>query len=85
MKIDTCYAFSQILPDMTSVIGKWQSLNRKEMMNGEEKDTKIEGTAAQTSDNNETPGNSIPSIFISYHYDLCKLSGMTWTYMFLSC
>ena len=61
-----------------SIIGNWQSLNKKETMNGEEKDTKTEGSAAQTS------GNSIPSIFLSYPYDLCKRSGMTWTCMFLS-
>ncbi|XP_059187700.1 nucleolar pre-ribosomal-associated protein 1 isoform X2 [Centropristis striata] len=46
---------SRILPDMTSIVAKWQSLSKKEKMDGEEKKTKTEGRAEQTDDKNEVP------------------------------
>lgn len=49
------YVF-QILPDITSVIAKWQSLSKKEMTNDEEKNTPTEGSVTQTDDKNENPG-----------------------------
>ncbi|KAG8001883.1 Nucleolar pre-ribosomal-associated protein 1 [Nibea albiflora] len=47
--------FSKILPDMTSIVSKWQSLSKKEKTNGEEKVTKTEGSAPQTDNKNEMP------------------------------
>lgn len=44
---------------MTSIIAKWQSLSKKEKMNGEEKNPKTEGIVAQTNDKNEIPGTSM--------------------------
>nr|XP_046245595.1 nucleolar pre-ribosomal-associated protein 1 [Scatophagus argus] len=46
---------SKILPDMTSIVAKWQSLSKKEKANGEGKKTKSEGSAAQTDDKNQMP------------------------------
>ncbi|TMS07347.1 Nucleolar pre-ribosomal-associated protein 1 [Larimichthys crocea] len=46
---------SKILPDMTSIVAKWQSLSKKEKTNGEEKVTKPEGSAPQTDNKNEMP------------------------------
>ncbi|XP_076592199.1 nucleolar pre-ribosomal-associated protein 1 [Chaetodon auriga] len=46
---------SKILPDMTSIVAKWQSLSKKEKMDDEEKKTKTEETAAQRDDKNEIP------------------------------
>uniref|UniRef100_A0A8C4IF92 Nucleolar pre-ribosomal-associated protein 1 n=1 Tax=Dicentrarchus labrax TaxID=13489 RepID=A0A8C4IF92_DICLA len=46
---------SKILPDMTSIVAQWQSLSKKEKINGEEKKTKTQGSAAQTDDKNEMP------------------------------
>lgn len=44
---------------MTSIVAKWQSLSKKEKTNGEEKVTKTEGSAPQTDNKNEMPGNNI--------------------------
>lgn len=49
------YAF-QILPDITSVIAKWQSLSKKEKMNDEGKNIPTEGSVTQTDDKKENPG-----------------------------
>ncbi|XP_035536073.1 nucleolar pre-ribosomal-associated protein 1 [Morone saxatilis] len=46
---------SKILPDMTSIVAQWQSLSKKEKINGEEKKTKTQGSAAQTDEKNEMP------------------------------
>ncbi|XP_032363230.1 nucleolar pre-ribosomal-associated protein 1 [Etheostoma spectabile] len=46
---------SKILPDITSIVSKWQSLSKKEKMDGEEKTAKIEGSAEQTDNKNEAP------------------------------
>ncbi|XP_040902942.1 nucleolar pre-ribosomal-associated protein 1 [Toxotes jaculatrix] len=46
---------SKILPDMTSIVAKWQSLSKKEKTGGEEKKTKTEASAEQTADKNEVP------------------------------
>ncbi|XP_070685256.1 nucleolar pre-ribosomal-associated protein 1 [Pempheris klunzingeri] len=46
---------SKILPDITSIVAKWQSLSKKEKMEGEEKKTKTEGKAQQTENKNEAP------------------------------
>ncbi|KAL7400418.1 hypothetical protein ABVT39_012092 [Epinephelus coioides] len=46
---------SKILPDMTSIVAKWQSLSKKEKTDGEEKQTKTEGSAEQTDNKNEVP------------------------------
>ncbi|KAM8769351.1 nucleolar pre-ribosomal-associated protein 1 isoform 2-T2 [Acanthopagrus schlegelii] len=46
---------SKILPDMTSIVSKWQSLSKKEKTDVEEKKTKAEESAAQTDDIKETP------------------------------
>lgn len=48
--------FFQVLPDITSVIAKWQSLSKKEKMNDEGKNTPTEGSVMQTDDKNEIPG-----------------------------
>uniref|UniRef100_A0A671V9A0 URB1 ribosome biogenesis homolog n=1 Tax=Sparus aurata TaxID=8175 RepID=A0A671V9A0_SPAAU len=45
---------SKILPDMTGIVSKWQSLSKKEKTNAEEKKTKTEESAAQTDDKKET-------------------------------
>uniref|UniRef100_A0A8C4IDY3 Nucleolar pre-ribosomal-associated protein 1 n=1 Tax=Dicentrarchus labrax TaxID=13489 RepID=A0A8C4IDY3_DICLA len=50
---------SKILPDMTSIVAQWQSLSKKEKINGEEKKTKTQGSAAQTDDKNEMPAELI--------------------------
>ncbi|KAM9358652.1 nucleolar pre-ribosomal-associated protein 1 [Symphorus nematophorus] len=44
---------SKILPDMTSIVAKWQSLSKKEKTTGEEKKTKTEESDAQTDDKND--------------------------------
>lgn len=50
----------QILPDMTSVVAKWQSLTKKEKTDGEDKKSKKEANAAATTDGkSEAPGNHI--------------------------
>ncbi|TKS80797.1 Nucleolar pre-ribosomal-associated protein 1 URB1 ribosome biogenesis 1 -like protein [Collichthys lucidus] len=46
---------SKILPDMTSIVAKWQSLSKKEKTHVEEKVTKTEGSAPQTDNKNEMP------------------------------
>ncbi|KAK2846727.1 hypothetical protein Q5P01_009726 [Channa striata] len=46
---------SKILPDMTSIVAKWQSLSKKEKMSGEERKTKTEGSAEQSVDKSEEP------------------------------
>ncbi|XP_054454141.1 nucleolar pre-ribosomal-associated protein 1 [Anoplopoma fimbria] len=46
---------SKILPDMTSIVAKWQSLSKKEKTDGEEKKTKTEGSAEQTD-------NKVPAV-----------------------
>ncbi|CAK6968909.1 nucleolar pre-ribosomal-associated protein 1 [Scomber scombrus] len=46
---------SKILPDMTSIVAKWQSLSKKEKTEGEGKTTKNEGSAEQTDTKNEAP------------------------------
>lgn len=46
----------QILPDITSVIAKWQSLSKKEKLNDEEKNIPAEGSVTQTVDKKEKPG-----------------------------
>ncbi|XP_044210403.1 nucleolar pre-ribosomal-associated protein 1 isoform X1 [Thunnus albacares] len=46
---------SKILPDMTSIVAKWQSLTKKEKTEGEGKTTKNEGSAEQTDAKNEDP------------------------------
>lgn len=45
-----------MLPDLTSIIAKWQSISKKEKVTGEEKQSKTEETVTQTSEENETPG-----------------------------
>uniref|UniRef100_A0A8D3C091 Nucleolar pre-ribosomal-associated protein 1 n=1 Tax=Scophthalmus maximus TaxID=52904 RepID=A0A8D3C091_SCOMX len=44
---------SKILPDMTSIVAKWQSLSKKEKMDCEGNKTKEAGSAEQTDDKNE--------------------------------
>uniref|UniRef100_A0A3B4UFA2 URB1 ribosome biogenesis homolog n=1 Tax=Seriola dumerili TaxID=41447 RepID=A0A3B4UFA2_SERDU len=46
---------SKILPDMTSIVAKWQSLSKKEKTSGEEKKAKTEGSGEQTDNKNEVP------------------------------
>ncbi|XP_074535890.1 nucleolar pre-ribosomal-associated protein 1 [Halichoeres trimaculatus] len=46
---------SKILPDMTSIVSKWQSLSKKEKTDGEEITKKSEGSAEQTADKSESP------------------------------
>ncbi|XP_041796305.1 nucleolar pre-ribosomal-associated protein 1 isoform X2 [Chelmon rostratus] len=46
---------SKILPDMTSIVAKWQSISKKEKTDDEEKKTKNEGSAAQIDDKKEMP------------------------------
>lgn len=48
--------FFQILPDITSVIAKWQSLSKKENMKNEEKNTPTERSVKETDEKNEIPG-----------------------------
>ncbi|GLD53499.1 nucleolar pre-ribosomal-associated protein 1 [Lates japonicus] len=46
---------SKILPDIASIVSKWQSLSKKGKTDGEEKKTETEGSAEQTDDKNEVP------------------------------
>lgn len=46
----------QVLPDLTSIIAKWQSISKKEKATGEEKQSKMEEAVTQTSEENENPG-----------------------------
>ncbi|XP_034557046.1 nucleolar pre-ribosomal-associated protein 1 [Notolabrus celidotus] len=46
---------SKILPDMTSIVSKWQSISKKEKTDGDEKKNKSEGSAEQTDNKNESP------------------------------
>lgn len=57
-------ALLQILPDMTSIVSKWQLLSKKEKTSSEEKKAKTEESAEQTDNKNEVPGNNICSTFI---------------------
>lgn len=60
--------FFQILPDITSIIAKWQSLSKKEKMNDEEKNTPTEGSVTQTDDKNEIPGTHTEhTSYVTYH------------------
>lgn len=59
--------FFQILPDITSVIAKWQSLSKKEKINNEEKNTPTEGSVTQTDDKNEIPGTHTEHTYVTYH------------------
>lgn len=59
--------FFQILPDITSVISKWQSLSKKEKINNEEKNTPLEGSVTQADVKNEIPGTRTEhSYFVVY-------------------
>lgn len=44
------------MPDLTSIIAKWQSISKKEKATGEEKQSKTEETVTQTSEEIENPG-----------------------------
>ncbi|XP_039986899.1 nucleolar pre-ribosomal-associated protein 1 [Xiphias gladius] len=55
---------SKILPDMTSIVAKWQSLSKKEKMDGEEKKAKTEGSAEQTDNKNEAPGAETAEVIL---------------------
>lgn len=44
------------MPDLTSIIAKWQSISKKEKATGEEKQSKTEESATKTSEENENPG-----------------------------
>uniref|UniRef100_A0A8D0DA07 URB1 ribosome biogenesis homolog n=1 Tax=Sander lucioperca TaxID=283035 RepID=A0A8D0DA07_SANLU len=44
---------SKILPDITSIVSKWQSLSKKEKTDSEENKAKTEGSAEQTDNKNE--------------------------------
>ncbi|XP_058490255.1 nucleolar pre-ribosomal-associated protein 1 [Solea solea] len=46
---------SKILPDMTSIVSQWQSLNKKEKTDSEEKKAETEGNAEQTDNKNTLP------------------------------
>ncbi|XP_035010769.2 nucleolar pre-ribosomal-associated protein 1 [Hippoglossus stenolepis] len=46
---------SKILPDMTSIVAKWQSLSKKEKTEGEDKKTKTEGSSEKTDNKKEEP------------------------------
>ncbi|KAM3616229.1 uncharacterized protein V6R79_014656 [Siganus canaliculatus] len=46
---------SKILPDIMSIVAKWQSLSKKEKVNGEEEKTKTEGSDAQAKEKSEMP------------------------------
>ncbi|TDH14693.1 hypothetical protein EPR50_G00022920 [Perca flavescens] len=48
-------ALSKILPDITSIVSKWQSLSKKEKTDGEEKKAKTEGSVEQTDNKNKGP------------------------------
>ncbi|XP_068174249.1 nucleolar pre-ribosomal-associated protein 1 [Antennarius striatus] len=49
---------SKVLPDITSIVAKWQSLGKKEKMSGEGKTAINQEIDAQTDDKNEVPGVS---------------------------
>lgn len=50
------FVLFQILPDMTSIIGKWQSLSKKEKTEGDA--TKVQnGKSIEEADDKETQGN----------------------------
>ncbi|KAM6988691.1 nucleolar pre-ribosomal-associated protein 1 isoform 2-T2 [Tautogolabrus adspersus] len=46
---------SKILPDMTGIVSKWQSISKKEKTDGEEKKNRTKGGAEQTDNKNEAP------------------------------
>lgn len=46
----------QVLPDLTSIIAKWQTISKKEKATGEEKQSKAEETVTQTAEDSENPG-----------------------------
>ena len=74
-------ALCQILPDMTSIVAKWQSLSKKEKTEGEGKTTKNEGSAEQTDTKNEAPGNNgYCTCILIYSYQSCKTKEMTSKY-----
>lgn len=56
----------QILPDMTSIVSKWQSLSKKENTGSEDKTTKNEGSAKQADNKSELSGNNIYIITITF-------------------
>ena len=65
-QVSSFRALYQILPDMTSIVAKWQSLTKKEKTEGEGKTTKNEGSAEQTDTKNEDPGNNSYRICILF-------------------
>lgn len=75
-QICSLLASFQILPDLTSIIAKWQSISKKEKAAGEEKQSKAEETVTQTNEENETPGTSKTDTFIVYSYHF--FSNNTW-------
>uniref|UniRef100_A0A673CAG6 URB1 ribosome biogenesis homolog n=1 Tax=Sphaeramia orbicularis TaxID=375764 RepID=A0A673CAG6_9TELE len=50
---------SKILPDMTSIVSKWQSLSKKDKPETDGKKAKAEGSGKQLDMMNEAPGNRI--------------------------
>ncbi|TWW76931.1 nucleolar pre-ribosomal-associated protein 1 [Takifugu flavidus] len=57
-------ALSKILPDITSVIAKWQSLSKKEKMNDEGKNIPTEGSVTQTDDKKENPAAETAEVIL---------------------
>ncbi|TNN01113.1 hypothetical protein fugu_010495 [Takifugu bimaculatus] len=57
-------ALSKILPDITSVIAKWQSLSKKEKMNDEGKNLPTEGSVTQTDDKKENPAAETAEVIL---------------------
>ncbi|KAI3354092.1 hypothetical protein L3Q82_018642 [Scortum barcoo] len=55
---------SKILPDMTSIVAKWQSLSKKEKTDGEDKKTKTEGRAEQMNNKNEAPAADTAEVIL---------------------
>lgn len=66
------YGLFQILPDMTSIVAKWQSLSKKEITGGEENKTKTEGSAEQTDNKAKEPGNNLYSTCMLFFSDKCS-------------
>lgn len=53
------------MPDITSVIAKWQSLSKKEKSD-EEINPPTEGSVTKTDDTNEIPGTHAEHVFLVY-------------------
>ncbi|XP_065816652.1 nucleolar pre-ribosomal-associated protein 1 isoform X2 [Labrus bergylta] len=55
---------SKILPDMTGIVSKWQSISKKEKTDGEDKKNRTKGGAEETDNKNEAPAAETAEVIL---------------------